>query len=85
MLDKDKIILIIYFGISKFSDNIIFNMAELMKDSFDESVKTIIIPDKFSSKTRVECINPKLCDENQWEKIEEIIEKANKIINNGRN
>lgn len=92
MLDKNKIIIVIYVGTYDYDDTYCLELSKVFENYFDDSVKLVFIIDKFSSETRIECINPVLCNENQWAKIEQIIkkteqiiEKTNKDINNGRN
>lgn len=92
MLDKNKIIIVIYVGTHDYDDSYCLEYSKVLENYFDDSVKLVFIIDKFSSETRIECINPVLCNKNQWakieqiiEKTEQIIEKTNKDINNERN
>lgn len=89
MLDKDKLFIVIYVNITGFGDanKVLNSIAELTK--FDESVMRIIIP-TLEGETRVECINPVLLSEEQYEEtrnriesLTEKLEKAIKEINKG--
>ena len=76
MLDKDKLFIVVYVGVHGFSDQTI---SEILADS----VNTLIIPTR-DSETRVECINPVLLTEEQYEetrkKIESLTEKVEEAL-----
>ena len=85
MLDKDKLFIVVYAGVHGFGDQtvseILANIAHHMQ--YDDSVNTLIIPTR-DSETRVECINPVLLSEEQYEetrkKIERLTEKVEEAI-----
>ena len=85
MLDKDKLFIVVYVNITGWGDvtvvELLNRIAEITK--FDDSVMRIIIPVR-ESETRVECINPVLLAEEQYEetrkKIEEITERVDEAI-----
>lgn len=85
MLDKDKLFIVVYVGVHGFSDQTISevmgNIANHIK--YDGSVNTLIIPTR-DSETRVECINPVLLSEEQYEetrkKIESLTEKVEEAL-----
>lgn len=85
MLDKDKLFIVVYAGVHGFCDQtvseILANIAHHMQ--YDDSVNTLIIPTR-DSETRVECINPVLLSEEQYEetrkKIESLTEKVEEAI-----
>lgn len=85
MLDKDKLFIVVYVGVHGFSDQTI---SEILADvanhmQYDGSVNTLIIPTR-DSETRVECINPVLLTEEQYEetrkKIESLTEKVEEAL-----
>ena len=89
MLDKNKLFIVIYVNITGLGDanKVLNSIAEITK--FDESVMRIIIP-TIEGETRVECINPVLLSEEQYEEtrnriesLTEKLEKAIKEINKG--
>lgn len=49
---------------------------------FDYTIRPIYVPDYCSDEIRVECINPKLITEEEYKSVQEIIDKANKLIEN---
>ena len=85
MLDKDKLFIVVYVNITGWGDVTVVEMlnriAEITK--FDASVMRIIIPVR-EGETRVECINPALLTDEQYEetkkKIEEITERFDEAI-----
>ena len=83
MLDKEKLFIVIYVNITGFGDanKVLNSIAEITK--FDESVMRIIVP-VCEGETRVECINPVLLSEEQYEetrnRIESLTEKLEKVI-----
>jgi hypothetical protein len=91
MLDKDKLILIVYFGLygielkSRAYTEMI-NCREVLRSYFDDSVKILVLPDRSSESIKVETINPQLLsDEDYREKVMPIIEKAEKVIKEFKN
>ena len=85
MLDKDKLFIVIYADVRRIHDSDIAPYTEAIASSlqYDESVTKIIIP-TLDSETRVECINPVLLSEEQYEetrkKIESLTEKVEEAI-----
>lgn len=86
MLDKDKLFIIVYVNIGGFGGDSTVSevLGEVAKRvRYDESVNTLIIPTR-DSETRVECINPVLLTEGQYEetrkKIESLTEKVEEAI-----
>ena len=85
MLDKDKIFIVVYADIRNIHDidvpAFIRELTQTIK--FDDSVMTIIVPTRVSD-SRVECINPVLLTEEQYEetrkKIESLTEKVEEAI-----
>lgn len=85
MLDKDKLFIVVYVGVHGLEDQtvseILANVANRMQ--YDDSVNTLIIPTR-DSETRVECINPVLLTEEQYEearkRIETLTEKVEEAI-----
>ena len=90
MLDKDKIILVVYVNISYID---IADVAEYMYKitdaiTFDDSVLRLFIPIR-DSETRIECINPKRISDEEYIKVSELVENAqnmlNEFLNNTKN
>ena len=81
MLDKDKLFLVIYVGVNGFCDQtiseILGNVTGHIK--YDDSVNTLIIPTR-DSETRVECINPVLLTEEQYEETRKRVENLTEEI-----
>lgn len=84
-LDKDKLILVVYFG----TDGLLLSRAytemvrcrESLISQFDYSVKILVIPDRTSEEIRIEPINPQLLsDEDYKSKILPLVEKAEKVL-----
>ena len=83
MLDKDKLILVMYVNIDNIDRSDVYAYMEELANQFrfDESVIRLIIPVE-NSESRVECLTPKIVDEKladefmtEVKKIEEIIKK----------
>lgn len=92
MLDKDKIIIIVYLGAGDPLDTYeyIREVEKNIHNLFDESVKLIFAPLHNEFGTKFECINPVLLNEEQYKKVEEkldtldeVIKKLEKIIDYG--
>lgn len=81
MLDKDKIILVSYVNISNIDDVDVApymdRLTQLM--TFDDSVLRLFIPVR-ESETRVECINPKRISDEEYVKVSEFVEDAQKKL-----
>ncbi len=75
MLDKDKLFIIIYADVRNVNrvDVIEYLKSIAYATVFDESVIRLIIPTR-DSETRVECINPVLIPEEQYEETKKRIE-----------
>lgn len=84
MNDKDKLLLIFYVGLKHIQqEDRPAYFSEILRhftNSFDETIKPILIADVTSDKTKVECINPKLITEDEYTKVQEIIDKANYLV-----
>lgn len=84
MLDKDKLFIVVYvnIGIGRFKGGL--TVSEILEEvgkhvRYDESVNTLIIPIR-DSETRVECINPVLLTEEQYEETRKKIESLTREI-----
>ena len=75
MLDKDKLFIVVYVGVHGFGDQTVSEILENVVShiKYDGSVNTLIIPTR-DSETRVECINPVLLTEEQYEEVRKRIE-----------
>ena len=85
MLDKDKLFIVVYVGVHGFGDQTVSEILENVVSHirYDGSVNTLIIPTR-DSETRVECINPVLLTEEQYEetrkRVECLTEKVEEAI-----
>lgn len=70
MKDKEKLIIIFYIDVSKFTRShaheYLYTASESLRNYFDDTVKTVFMP---SDENRVDCINPVLMDEEQYKKV----------------
>ena len=72
MLDKEKLIIVFHLGVSELSkkemNESMVQFANSIQMQFDESIKTIILPDITQScpSVRVEVINPITLTENEY-------------------
>lgn len=61
MLDKDKLIIVCYFGcgdMTKYKAMVTLSeIKQMLIDTFDDSVKVIVIPQLHSCETKLEFIN----------------------------
>ena len=82
MLDKDKIIIVVYVGVHDMSYQIqaIENVRKALSNYFDESVKLIFAPDYGNIGTTFECINPVLLNEEEYKKVQEKLDTIDKVI-----
>ena len=85
MLDKNKLFIVIYVDVRGIHDSDVVSYIKAITSpiEYDESVVKLIIPTRESA-TRVECINPVLLSEEQYEetrnRIESLTEKLEKVI-----
>ena len=84
MSDKDKLLLIFYVGLKHIQQKdrpaYFSGISQSFINAFDETIKPILIADFTSDKTTVDCINPKLITEDEYVKVQEIIDKANYFV-----
>ena len=81
---KDKIILVIYLGIFGMTADKVSEYSKQVSDKlniFDDSVIKLIIPSRLTSEIKIECINPVLLNEVQYNKVNELINTANNLLN----
>lgn len=82
MQDKDKLFLILYFGVKNSSDSfktnqIMYGLYENIRKSLDDTVKVFIIPQRTTDEVKFEILNVNNASE---EKIQELIDISNKYI-----
>lgn len=85
MLDKDKVILVVHVGVKYRPEDAILildNVQRSVKGCFDESIKTLFVPDYDLVGINVECINPVLVDEELYKEVEEKTEKVVEFLDN---
>ena len=75
-MDKDKLLIVIYVNIAPIDSAYVSEcLHEIAKATmFDESIVRLVIPVR-EGETRVECINPKLLNEDAYKEVEETVEK----------
>ena len=80
-MDKDKLFIIIYMNVGSVnSADVPVYLEEIERATrFDESIVRLIIPVR-EGETRVECVNPKLLNEENYKEVEETIEKIKKLL-----
>lgn len=71
MNDKDKIIIVFYIDIRDVAHEdipcYINSVSNHFSNAFDSTIKCIVVP--FKNDTKIECINPKLVNEEEYIKI----------------
>jgi len=81
MQDKDKLFLVVYFGVKTLDvfkgTQALMGFATQLKNSVDESVKTFVVPQRTTDKIKMEILNPINVSE---EKIKELTETYNKLL-----
>ena len=82
MQDKDKLFLVVYFGVKSIPNTlrgsqIMMGFAERFKNSVDDSVKTFVIPQRNTDEIKMEILNPESVSE---EKIEEMTNIYNQLL-----
>lgn len=82
MSDKDKLFLVFYVGVKSIrtEDRYVYFNEIVHHMDFDYTIRPIYVPDYCSDEIRVECINPKLITEEEYKSVQEIIDKANNLI-----
>ena len=81
MLDKDKIIIIMYVNVDYIDVCDIPTYTQEISDHirFDESVIRLIVPVR-DMETRIECINPISISEEEYTKVIEVVRKAQEAL-----
>lgn len=82
MRDNKKLIVVIYVGTEDMSNafQAIDDVRNSISSFFDKSVKLIFVPDYNNIGIKVDCINPVLLDEEEFKKVDEKLDKINKLI-----
>ena len=88
MLDKDKLILVVYFGVKSMNtfkgNQVMIGWAERLKNSFDDSVKTFVIPQRTTDEIKMEMLNSKLVSEDKINYMIEVYEDLLKEYENSK-
>ncbi len=78
MLNKDKLILVAYINIGNINDadvsTFVAETAQNLKPKEDDSILFYVIPVR-GEESRLECVNPKLVSEEEYEKAKRACEK----------
>lgn len=91
MLNKEKLILVFYINVdgltkSQAKESIQEMMNFLETENNDGSILNYILPVQ-NQETKIECLNPKLLDDENWlimsQKIENIQKQVEKFLKNG--
>jgi len=82
MQDKDKLFLVVYFGVKSIpntmkGNQVMMGFAERFKHSVDDSVKTFVIPQRTTDEIKMEILNPESVSE---DKIEEMTNIYNQLL-----
>ena len=85
----DKLILVIYIGINNLSteeiDKLISRYKKMMESQLKEDMMVFFVPSKEVETYKIECINPKLLNEEEYQlakdKLKILNQKIDKIIN----
>lgn len=76
---RDKIILVFYIGCANLNREDIYELLNHTVDSFrqcwGDSVETIFIPCFEEVDTRIECVNPKLVNQDAYDEAMNVVEK----------
>ena len=82
MRDNKKLIVVIYVGTEDMSNafQAIDDVRNSISSFFDKSVKLIFVPDYNNIGIKVDCINPVLLDEEEFKKVDEKLDKIDKLI-----
>lgn len=79
MQDKDKIIIVFYIDVSRINRDDVYEytsyVAKHFNGYFDDSVKTVFVASEDGGGNRVECINPVLLNQEQYQKVQEKIDE----------
>ena len=82
MLDKDKILIVIYAG-ARTPEETYHLIEELQKHFngvFDDSIRTIFTPVYNEVGIKIECINPVLLNDEQYKEVNKKIEKLDSTL-----
>lgn len=84
MLDKDKLIVVIYVGTERIEKTyeLVIDLEKNIKNCFDDSVRLIFVPDMNNIGIKFECINPVLLNEEQYKKVEDKLTVLDNKIKN---
>ena len=85
----DKLILVIYIGINNLSTEEIYKLIsrykKMMESQLKEDMMVFFVPSKEVETYKIECINPKLLNEEEYQlakdKLKILNQKIDKIIN----
>ena len=83
MLNNEKLILVIYYNIANIDDaeipEILQNVSKSCEFAKDDSILFFLVP-VYDSETRIECINPKLVSEDEYQQAKGACEKIKEIL-----
>lgn len=82
---QNKIILVMYAGIKDMPDHTAKEYLKHLNEyghTFDSSIYTIVIPDKYSYELKVECLNPVVLSKEQYNRVDNIIREAEEKLKN---
>ena len=82
MLDKDKLIIVVYAGARTPEEtyHLIEKLQEHFNGVFDNSVRIIFTPRYNEVGIKFECINPVLLNEEQYKEVNKKIKKLNNTL-----
>lgn len=86
MLDRDKLWIVTYVGVKRINLADIHEYCEHVSKSIkscsDDSIVHIIVPNTENDEIKIDCINPKVINEDATEQFENEVKKIQEIIDN---
>ena len=84
MLNKDKLLIVVYYNVDKFQEFEVPSALDAASHAFettnDGSLMVVIVPVR-NTETKIECINPRLVTEEEYENAKKACEKIKEIVN----
>lgn len=79
MQDKDKLFLVVYFGIEGvdrfYGNQVMAGFYEKLKNTLDDTVKVYIVPQRTTKEIKMELLNIENCSEEKLSNIEKIYQE----------
>ena len=79
MQDKDKLFLVVYFGVeganSFYSNQVMAGFYEKLKSTLDDTIKVYVVPQRSTKEIKMELLNIENCSEEKLSNIEKIYQE----------